>query len=721
MILSVKNVKAHMETLSPLLKSSSLRTMRIGQNMIGDIIKARNKNDVIIRKHEFEKFTGAWVIPKDERRDGVIIYLHGGGYTCGGLDYSLGFGSAAAVESGTKVFCCAYRLAPENRYPAALEDALEAYEYVISKGYPPQRITLAGESAGGGLCYALCLKLREKNMPMPCGIVAVSPWTDFTMSGSSYKENENSDPSMSEGQLDFFAKSYTDNRTDPFVSPLFADLRGMPPSIIFAAQNEIMFSDANLLHLKLLDSGCESLFYSKPERWHAYVVYMLDEDRDDFERINRFLNKHMAVQKKMRWFRLDNAAKIYPAARRKNWSNVFRLSLTLTEDIDKEILQSALDVTVRRFPSISVRLRKGVFWYYLQSTPSVPQVKEEMSYPLTEMSKRETRKCAFRVLYYKNRIAVEMFHSLTDGTGALIFLKTLTAEYIRQKYGETIPPKNGVLERVESPSPEELEDSFSKYAGSVSASRKENDAWPIRGTPEKDGFLDLTCFRLDANKVTEKAHSYGVSVTVFLCAVLMDALQDIQKEKVTNQHKRKPIKVLIPVNLRNLFESRSLRNFALYTTPEILPKLGTYSLEEICEAVKHKMGLEITKKQMSMKIAANVNSEKLMAVRIMPLFIKNLVMKAVYDTVGEKKSCINFSNLGLMKLPDEMDKYVERADFILGAQAKNPYNCSAISYKGTLYMNFIRNIKENDLEVRFFEKLRDLGIEVEAESNLSSR
>ncbi|MBQ1862150.1 MAG: alpha/beta hydrolase fold domain-containing protein, partial [Clostridia bacterium] len=144
MILSVKNVKAHMETLSPLLKSSSLRTMRIGQNMIGDIIKARNKNDVIIRKHEFEKFTGAWVIPKDERRDGVIIYLHGGGYTCGGLDYSLGFGSAAAVESGTKVFCCAYRLAPENRYPAALEDALEAYEYVISKGYPPQRITLAG-------------------------------------------------------------------------------------------------------------------------------------------------------------------------------------------------------------------------------------------------------------------------------------------------------------------------------------------------------------------------------------------------------------------------------------------------------------------------------------------------------------------------------------------------------------------------------------------------
>ena len=122
-----------------------------------------------------------------------------------------------------------------------------------------------------------------------------------------------------------------------------------------------------------------------------------------------------------------------------------------------------------------------------------------------------------------------------------------------------------------------------------------------------------------------------------------------------------------------------------------------------------------------MKIAANVNSEKLMAVRIMPLFIKNFVMKAVYDTVGEKKSSIDLSNLGLMKLPEEMEKYVERADFVLSAGAMNPYNCSAISYKGTLYVNFSRNIKEHDLEARFYGILKDLGIDAEVESNLGSR
>lgn len=710
-----------METLAPLLKSSSLGAMRLGQDMIGEIIKTRNKNDVIIRRHDFEKFNGAWVLPKDERRDGLILYLHGGGYSCGGIEYALGFGTAAAAESGAAVFCCAYRLAPENRYPAALDDAFEAYEYILSKGYSPNRITLAGESAGGGLCYALCLKLREKNMEMPCGIIAVSPWTDLTASGDSYKTNKDDDPSISEKQLDLFAKNYTDNRTDPFVSPVFADLRGMPPSVIFAAKNEIMFSDAESIHSKLIQAGCESSFYSKPERWHAYVVYMLEEDRDDFEKINRFLNRHMSAQKKPKWFRLDNAAKIYPAARRKNWSNVFRLSLSLKEDVDKEVLQSALDVTVRRFPSIAVRLRKGMFWYYLQSAPSVPQIRDEMSYPLTEMSVRATRKCAFRVICHKNRIAVEMFHSLTDGTGALIFLKTLTAEYIRRKYGEEIPCKNGVLDRFEEPSPEELEDSFTKYAGDVSASRKEKNAWLIRGTPEKGGFLNLTCFKMQTSQLLEKAHGYGVSLTVFLCSVLMLALQEMQKEKVANRRKRKPIKVLVPVNLRNLFESRSLRNFALYTTPEILPNLGEYTLEEICKAVKSKMELDVTQKQMQMKITANVKSEKLLAVRIMPLFIKNFVMKAVYDSVGEKKSCINFSNLGLMKLPEEMDKYVERADFILGAQAMNPYNCSAISYNGTLYMNFTRNIRENGLEMRFYEIMRDLGINVEAESNLSSR
>lgn len=418
----------------------------------------------------------------------------------------------------------------------------------------------------------------------------------------------------------------------------------------------------------------------------------------------------------LRWLKLDNAAKIYPAARRQNWSNVYRLSATLTEPVDIPVLQSALEVTVPRFPSIAARLRRGLFWYYLQQLEHAPPISEEYSYPLTRMSRDEIRRCAFRVIVYQNRIALELFHSLTDGTGALVFLKTLLAEYLLQKYGINATGE-GILDRNVPPDPGELEDSFPKHAGRLSASRKEKDAWELPGTPEEDGFQHVTCFELPVKEVLAKSREYGVSLTAFLCAVMLMALQSLQTEKIPLRRKRKPIKVQIPVNLRRLFPSATLRNFALYTTPEILPKLGTYSFSELCKIVHHQMGLEITPKQMSMKIATNVTSEELMAVRLMPLFIKNLVMRAVFDAVGECKSCLSLSNLGQVTLPPEMAAYVTRMDFILGVQASGPGNCGVLSCGDTLYMNFIRNIKEPDLERHFHMALQELGLTAQVRSN----
>ena len=173
MSLSAKTVRSQIALLSPILKSCSLETLRKGQNKIGELMEAKYRKQVILKEHEFENFKGAWVMPKDERRQGVILYLHGGGFTCGDLEYALGFGSMLAVQTGTRVFCCAYRLAPEYRYPSALDDTMEAYQYLLKKGYAPEHITLCGESAGGGLCYALCLKLREMHLENPCGIIAI--------------------------------------------------------------------------------------------------------------------------------------------------------------------------------------------------------------------------------------------------------------------------------------------------------------------------------------------------------------------------------------------------------------------------------------------------------------------------------------------------------------------------------------------------------------------
>ena len=429
----------------------------------------------------------------------------------------------------------------------------------------------------------------------------------------------------------------------------------------------------------------------------------------------------MEKKQPLRWVKLDNAAKIYPAARRKNWSNLFRQSVTLTENIDVRVLRNAFDVTVKRFPSIAARLRKGAFWYYLQQVESAPQISEEHSYPLVFMDREEMRKCAFRVIAYKNRIAVEYFHSLTDGNGALVFLKSLTAEYLEQKYRVSIPFENGVLDRRELPKEEELEDSFLKYAGNVPASRKDTNAWHMSGELQKDGFLNLTCFQIPVKPALELAHKHNATLTVFMSAVMMKALLNLQNEKNPNTKRQKRIKLLIPVNLRNLFPSNTLRNFAMYTIPELDPRLGAYSFDEICKIIQHKMGTEFTAKHMSCVIATNVNDERNPLVRLIPLPLKNAVMKAIFDSVGEKKSCLTLSNLGQVKIPEAMAQYVRRFDFILGVQAAAPYNCGMLSYGDTIYINFIRNIQDAELERHFHAVLQEMGLPTVVESNQNER
>ena len=717
MALSAKTMRVQLARLKPLMSNASLKSIRKGQNAIGELMEAKHRQDVLIRHHDFSGFEAAWIIPKDERRQGVMLYLHGGGYTCGDLEYATGFGAALAARTGMKVFCAAYRLAPEHPFPAALEDALEAYRYLLQKGYPAEKIVLCGESAGGGLCYSLCMRLQQEDMAVPGGIIAISPWTDMTASGASYEENKEKDPTMTRATLDFFANSYTKNREDPFVSPLFAALQDVPPSLIFVGGDEIMLDDAVLMHRKLLNAGCKSELIVAPERWHGYILFELEEDQKEFERINRFLDRYISRAYKLRWLRLDNAAKIYPAAQRENWSNVFRMSVSLTEPVDVQVLQSALDVTARRFPSIAVRLRRGVFWYYLQQLSQAPRVRQEYSFPLTRMTRKEMKRSALRVIAYEDRIAVEFFHSLTDGTGALIFTKSLVAEYLQQKYGVHIPAEHGILGRLEEPSAAELEDSFPRYAAPINASRRENTAWHLSGSPEPDGFQHVTCFRIPAQQVREMAKRYGVSVTVFMSAVMMSALQSLQQELVPNRRRRKPVRLLIPVNLRRLFPSRTLRNFAMYTTPELLPRLGDYEFGEICKIIQAQMALDITPKRMSMKIATNVSSEQMLLVRILPLFVKNVVMKAIFDTVGETKSCLSMSNLGQVQLPEEMRHYVRRIDFILGVQASAPYNCGLLTYGDTMYVNFIRNIRQSRLEYHFHKVLQELGLTATVESN----
>ncbi len=724
-------IRTQLLLFKPYVASCSLEATRKGQDRLGALMASSYKDH---SKYEYVKIASnecAFITPSDVTSRGIILYLHGGGYTCGDLKYARGFGTVLAAKCSIKVFAAIYRLAPEAPFPAALDDVLEAYRYLISLGYKPSDIILCGESAGGGLAYSLCMKLKSLGETLPAGIIAISPWSDLTLSGESYEKNKDVDPSLTKEKLRFYADCYaygknppeTDSgkdivfKADPYISPLFGDLASLPPSFIIVGGDEILLDDSTRLHEKLIASGVRSQIIITPKMWHVYPLYCLKEHRSDFDRINSFLRTVLPPPEKLRWMRLDNAAKIYPAARSRNWVNIFRLSATLCEDVDREVLKSALDVTVRRFPSIAVRLRRGFFWYYLEEIPSAPEIKDERSFPLSKMPFDNIQKCAFRVIVYKKRIAVEFFHSVTDGNGGLIFLKTLIAEYIQQKYNISVTPCEGVLDRLEEPSHEELVDSFQDACGSVGASRGDSTAYKIRGTRMRDGFLNDTTFLMSAREIKEKSKACGVTATAFIAAAALLAIINIQKEEGIKPSKMKPAKVLIPVNLRKMFGSKTLRNFVLYVTPGVDPRLGDYTFEELCTIVSHQMGLGITKKEMTKKITTNIRSERIPIVKILPLFIKNPIMKAVFAAVGEKKSCMSLSNLGLVKLPEEMTPYVERMDFVLGIQSTRHYNCGMITYGDTLAFNIIRNIEEPIFERHFHAALRSLGVRVRLESN----
>ena len=416
------------------------------------------------------------------------------------------------------------------------------------------------------------------------------------------------------------------------------------------------------------------------------------------------------------WYRLDTAALIFPAIARQDWCNTFRFSANLNEAVAPDILQQAVNDLEVRFPTFFVALRKGVFWYYLEQSGEHVKVQPDYAYPLTFMRKKDLKHNCVRVLYYKNRIAVEFFHSVTDGHGGSIFIANLVARYLELKHGIKVPVGDMIYDLNEKPDEEELENSFFKYAAEGAAGRKEPRVYRLHGTREPDGFKYLTTGIVETKALLDASHRYGVSVTSFLAAVMTEcviAIQDLEKPR----KKQKPVKISLAVNLRRMFGSKTLRNFALALNTGVDPRFGDYSLEDICKSISHQLGLYATKQNLAGMIKANVQLQQLVPLRLTPLFLKDFGMNLVYENVGETVSCLNISNITRIDLPDSMQPYIDRMEFIIGTQRSYPNNCSVLSYGGKTYINMIRNIRESELERRFFSRLVELDVPVEIECN----
>ncbi len=272
---------------------------RRAQDFVGKILEGLHDQNLVYQTVMFRNFIGSWVAPKEQVHDGVIIYLHGGGYCCGNMDYAKGFASVLADKYKIRVFTVAYRLAPEYPFPAALEDAMDAYKYILNFGYAAEKIVLMGESAGGGLVNCLCIRLKNLGMPLPCGIISFSPWVDLTLSGESFENKAQIDVALTPAQVEYYAKVYTggENCESPYISPLFGDLSGFPPSIIVVGSDEILFSDAQRFYEKLKMSGARAELIIGEGLWHVYPFYGIKESKPVFDKIREFL--HDAVNERI--------------------------------------------------------------------------------------------------------------------------------------------------------------------------------------------------------------------------------------------------------------------------------------------------------------------------------------------------------------------------------------------------------------------------------------
>jgi NRPS condensation-like uncharacterized protein len=416
------------------------------------------------------------------------------------------------------------------------------------------------------------------------------------------------------------------------------------------------------------------------------------------------------------WYRLDNAAKIYPAILGKKDTCVYRISATLKETIDPELLQRAVNDCKTRFPSIFVKMRAGFFWYYFEPNEKAPLVREESPRVNQLIDAHRNNDYRFTVFYYRKRVSLECFHALCDGYGAAELLKAILFRYF-ELAGCAMDSEGRVLTPDQGPDPAELEDSFQKYYSSAAGqSAKVPRAYHIRDK-RFPGYSDsgLIVGRVPSDRLVAIARSKGATVTEYLAALLTYSIWAAYGESGAI---RRPINLSIPVNLRGFFPSRSLRNFSLFFYTSMAFGPGGATFEEILRKVQSDFVEGKAKDRLQLNLNSNVAMEKLAIIRLCPLAMKNVALRIASTLLGDSPNTITLSNLGTIEIPASMRSRIEDLEAVLSCNSAKANNVAVVSCAGTTAICFARSIYETKIEKSFFGRLADAGAPVEIRSNL---
>lgn len=419
------------------------------------------------------------------------------------------------------------------------------------------------------------------------------------------------------------------------------------------------------------------------------------------------------------WLKLDNAAKLFPAIISEDLTSVFRITASLKEPVNYSAIREAVATTSKRFPYFSVSLGTGIFWHFLEFNDQPPRIQAEEKVPCTAFAVKRKNEPLYRVIVKGNRISVEFIHVLTDGKGALEYLKSLLYTYLTIT-GRNIRSPGDIIIPGTPVSDEESEDGYNRFFKKLPPPTKHVKAWQLPFKLNSKPRLRVLHAEVKTDEILEVCKKHKVSVTEYFVAVYHYALQKIciSGNEKNKREIRKVLRIEVPVNMRKLLPCRTMRNFSLFVSPEIDLRLGTYSFEEILKSVHHQLQISTNIKQISRFLSSNVSHEKRFIIRILPLFIKKMAIAAVYRRLSSKRLTGTVTNLGLVTLPEEMEQFVDSFGLIPPPPNRKVKVSSAlISYRDKLRICFGNITQSHELERHILMYLADAGIHVKILNN----
>lgn len=437
------------------------------------------------------------------------------------------------------------------------------------------------------------------------------------------------------------------------------------------------------------------------------LLFLLNHGVDTFEALSRLAPEKLGTFYKDEmnvWYPVDDGAKIYPLTIKRGWMQMFHLSMYLNDDIEPTILQLAMDFTIKRFPFFATTVKKGFFWHYLDGTKQRYAVLAEKSIPCSPINISAYGTPPFRIMYYRNRVSLEGFHILTDGTGATAFLMTLMAEYVRLRYGADVPCTEHVRDILIAPPPEEARDDFQLAEDDKGgkAGFSDKGALQLNGKMTRTRPHQVIHFELEADQLHSLAKSLGATVNTLMLAFLILASKEAS-EGDGRMHFQ------VPVNMRKFYDTKTLRNFSLFCVLRY-KRSEIPEFEELLKDISEQFSQKASREELNRTL---LHAKRLVsALRYIPLYLKWPAARMIYGVIGDRVFSNTLSNLGVLRIPKEMEPYVLKMDAILGATVSNRVTCTMVTCKNTAVFTVTKMTDEDCFEKAMLRLLTEHGLKV---------